>query len=74
MNTGPLPEYTVFVRGVPKTFHARDAAAAYAVARKLEGETDIAYACNGSEPVRHQREAGLIAKIEELLAKKGTTL
>lgn len=75
MNTGPKVEYTVTVRGAAKIFGSSVAAATYAAARKMEGETDIAYAVTGfTEAVRHQREAALIARIEELLAKKGKTL
>lgn len=71
MNTGPKIGYTVIVRGVPKAFGGPVAAANYAAARILEGETDVTYAVTGfTETVRQQREAALIARIEELLAKK----
>ena len=72
MNTGPKVRYAVIVRGVSKTFGGPIAAANYAAARILEGEKDIAYAVTGfSETVRNQREAALIARVEELVAKKG---
>ena len=75
MNTGLEVKYIVIVRGVPKEFGSLEAAANYAVARILEGETDIAYAVTGlTETVKNQRLAALIARIEELLAKRGKTL
>jgi hypothetical protein len=75
MDTGPLPTYTVAVRGVPKTFNGPVAAATYAAARILEGETDLAYAVSGfTEAVRHHRESKLIERIEELVAKGGSKL
>lgn len=75
LNTGPDMTYTVVVRGQAHPFDSRDGAATYTAARILEGETDISYIVPGaSEAVRQQRESGLIAKIEELLAKHGRTL
>ncbi len=75
MTTGPEVRYTVSVRGVPKHFGGPAAAANYAAARILEGEPDIAYAVTGlSNTVRQQRESALIARVEEILAKRGKTL
>lgn len=75
LNTGPDMTYTVIVRGEAHPFPSRDGGASYAAARILEGETGVSYIVPGaSEAVRQQRESGLIAKIEELLAKRGRTL
>jgi hypothetical protein len=75
MNTGPKIGYTVIVRGAPKAFGGPVAAANYAAARILEGESDVSYSVTGyTTTVRQQREAALIARVEKILAYKGKTL
>jgi hypothetical protein len=67
--------YTVTVRGTAHPFAGLERAATFAAARRLEGETDIAYSVVGfAEALRNQQEAALIAKVEELLALHSKTL
>lgn len=67
--------FNVTVRGETHFFIGLERAATFAAARRLDGETDIAYGAPGiSEALRTHYDTALIERVEELLAPHGKTL